>query len=248
MKNFHPSHQPWPTRFGPSYPLHSNLAKIIKHHQNNCSLSPVLYNLDHAGLGSDLHVYSQNLAQKITQNQRLVTNYEDYFFWSWPILKWFFRWRWLSQSHCPMTEGLGCYFISENQAETKCRNFYTSSSSKNVNSFSPSFLKYQFRNSEFCVGCRQADMSNLDSSTQIIYDTACCQATTSSKVDELFRKGVTRELNPNIKMYRAAFMEYLFSEGLSEIVKQEVILQMQMVFGTLKFPENLITVHIRWGK
>ena len=46
---------------------------------------------------------------------------------------------------------------------------------------------------------------------------------------------------------RAAGMEYLFSGGLTEVVRDEVAKQTQLVFGQATVPPDLITVHIRWG-
>jgi len=46
--------------------------------------------------------------------------------------------------------------------------------------------------------------------------------------------------------YRKAFTEFLFSYGLTDVVKHEVGYQIGKVFGG-EIPVNLITVHIRWG-
>ena len=50
----------------------------------------------------------------------------------------------------------------------------------------------------------------------------------------------------NATEYRKAFSEFLFSFGLTDVVKHEVGYQIEKVFGG-KIPVNLITVHIRWG-
>jgi len=49
------------------------------------------------------------------------------------------------------------------------------------------------------------------------------------------------------QLYRAAATEYLFSQGLSNFVLEEVANQMQQVFNQTFAPPDLITVHIRWG-
>jgi len=49
------------------------------------------------------------------------------------------------------------------------------------------------------------------------------------------------------ELYRAAATEYLFSQGLSNFVLEEVANQMQQVFNQTFAPPDLITVHIRWG-
>ena len=62
----------WPTRIGPTKNLHSDVAKHIFRHQNNCSIKPILYNLNHAGLGSDIHVFSQTVAKYINKDRRVA--------------------------------------------------------------------------------------------------------------------------------------------------------------------------------
>jgi len=47
--------------------------------------------------------------------------------------------------------------------------------------------------------------------------------------------------------FRRAFIEYLFSTGLTDIVKNEAIRQIKEVFGSSTVPKNIITVHLRWG-
>ena len=63
----------WPTRIGPSYNLTSALAKKIEKFQSDCSVPGCFYNLNHAGLGSDLHVFSQMVALGMTSGKRLFT-------------------------------------------------------------------------------------------------------------------------------------------------------------------------------
>jgi hypothetical protein len=48
-------------------------------------------------------------------------------------------------------------------------------------------------------------------------------------------------------VFRQATTEYLFSGGLSDLVLNEIQLQIRKVFGQDTTPVPLITVHIRWG-
>ena len=49
-----------------------------------------------------------------------------------------------------------------------------------------------------------------------------------------------------IHRYRKAFTEFLFSFGLTDTVKFELMYQIEKVFGK-NIPKNMITVHLRWG-
>jgi len=49
-----------------------------------------------------------------------------------------------------------------------------------------------------------------------------------------------------IQLLIKAFTEFLFSFGLTDIVKYELLYQIKRVFGS-NIPNNMITVHLRWG-
>eukprot|EP00939_MAST-03C_sp_MAST-3C-sp1_P003088 g3088.t1 len=54
--------------------------------------------------------------------------------------------------------------------------------------------------------------------------------------------------NPSRDTFRNAVAEYLFSEGLTNVIKVEVLRQIKFMFGSsMQIPKDLITVHMRWG-
>ena len=49
-----------------------------------------------------------------------------------------------------------------------------------------------------------------------------------------------------LEEFRAATMEYIF-QSVSPVVIKEAQRQIGLLFGTVSVPDNLISVHIRWG-
>ena len=102
-------------RIGAPYELVSAMANRIDAHQTNCSLPRASYSMNWAGLGSDLHVWSQALCGMMEIGFRLWAhgggrdgyNKEGY-------------WRWADKKHCGLYRSgvIGCYFPLE---ELKCR-------------------------------------------------------------------------------------------------------------------------------
>lgn len=155
-----------------------------------------------------------------------------------------FNWKWMSLQHCELNQGLGCYFKVEQQAESKCQHLYQNTLQtfgnqtidQGLNPVSRNFsLWYDGRNR--CAQNCSFTPSNLPWMFTI-HSVACCDS----------KKNVKGPIRLQyLRKYRKSFTEYLFSGGLSEIVKDEVVSQMKQVFGSVQTPQNLITVHIRWG-
>lgn len=170
---------------------------------------------------------------------RLTTNAENK---TMPIR--YFTWRWMSQQHCNAYQGFGCYFNVEQQAENKCKQMYQNNLQNFGNQTIDQALNQVPRNLVMKGGKegRCAHKCPYTNSTLpwlfTLHSVTCCDF--RDTLDETTRLHFLRK-------YRKSYTEYLFSGGLSEIVKNEVILQMKQVFGGLEMPENLITVHIRWG-
>ena len=110
----------WPTRVGPRYELTSALAKKIDKFQSDCSIPGHFYNLNHAGLGSDLHVFSQVVALSMTSGRRLFTDKNKNPQWTW--------WSWLFHSRTFKLSNFGriasggketCSFRGEDEKKIK---------------------------------------------------------------------------------------------------------------------------------
>lgn len=95
------------TRIGSPYELISPLAKRIFAVQSDCTLPKVRFNMDWAGMGADIHVWSHFICNfGLLEGKRLEMKIAQ-------------RWRWEDKAYCNsnISPGLACYFPSE---ELRC--------------------------------------------------------------------------------------------------------------------------------
>ena len=99
-----PSPSSWPTRIGPKQlQPSSKLATAIQLHQSTCTL-PIGINPSFAysaGLGADLHIWSQSMCGAYENHIRLQTI---------SGIKSLLPWNWLDQEKCKLNQDLSCYF------------------------------------------------------------------------------------------------------------------------------------------
>ena len=156
-------------------------------------------------------------------------------FWNW-------KWKWLSERHCEKGAGLHCYFDLN-----ECSKSENQATGSKISVENPTI---QTKNSTFLW-----NYFNTDNSGWISYEKGhqICrlnknQCSQDRPVSIIQTVGSCSDADSKCLVdYRAGFTEYLFSLGLTEIVKTEVIRQTKFVFGSTNLPKNMITVHIRWG-
>ena len=156
----------------------------------------------------------------MTSGKRLFTETNKYPQWTW---------KWLSLGDCEPGTGLSCYF----QIKTCDKEDDQTEEDKTF-----PLTYYGTGYDQFILnGCKDRlkikASSNFEhklSDDDLIGHLAC------ENNEETWRLP-----------FRAAFSEYLFSAGLTNPVKSEVIRQMNQVFGSQTVPQNLVTIHLRWG-
>lgn len=203
----------------------SPLAKEIDTWQSNCSIPVAAFHLDNQyGLGSHLYLWSQAFCNAREAGYRLVTVNGE--------------WLWWDQYHCSRGEDgdsnsrgspFRCYFP---HAEERC---------PQDDRFRPNVASYN----------HSSDWGTFNStSNTATAATAVTTATIPNVTDPRNAKLRCLPIRTNAQYqrdFRAAAMEYLF-QSVSPLVIQEAQRQMGLLFPpTGQIPDNLITVHIRWG-
>ena len=226
-------YQQWPTRIGPTLSLTSDLAKKIERFQSDCSVPGTFYSLSHAGLGSDLHVFSQMVALGMVSGRRFFTDSNKNPKWTWTQL---------STADCKTEQGLGCYFHTKMCTEDTGFPMIEEDGQPEI--LNVAALSNETFRSTSCT--KWYKTKALDCTKQ---KHSNCQphVDTVSNEDVIGYLACIGNRNEWRLPFRAAFIEYLFSTGLTDIVKNEAIRQIKDVFGSSTVPKNIITVHLRWG-
>lgn len=171
--------------------LQSPISRRIQAHMENCSVPLANYLHRHkAGLGSDLHIWSQAVCNGMADGYRIRTE---------P------KWEYNYDPACGERTNLSsmlCYFP---ESELRCPN--------------------------------DAQMIDKIQGKPIVAAWASLGLKKRSRCEEVVG---------NYTEYRPAAFEYLFSR-LSPAVVKEAERQLSVVFPGGVVPENLITIHVRWG-
>jgi hypothetical protein len=208
-----------------SNPVRSDFAKKIQDHQSDCSLPLATHHFDNTfGMGSHLALWSQAMCNGMETGHRMVSLAHE--------------WIWLDQFHCDMhpdgaqISPLLCYFPAAESLQC------------------PSVILVDRDSTTQAplIGDNHNSISETEISHKIWVDST--STSTTNITDPRDTKQwcrLTKTSSPEIKAaYRASSTEYLFHK-VSPLVIQEAQRQIGVIFPNGIVPEDIITVHIRWG-
>lgn len=213
----------------------SQYAQSFQLHQQNCSLPMASHYLDNTyGLGSHFILWGQALCNAIEDGYRMDEGLLD------PTDVWI----WADQEHC------SSYHLQQQQQQEYQRSSSSSLSSSPMECYlpvtrnhCPYIVQRQSGHEEKEEEEQQDSNKNQLSSIVNVTDPRSAHqwCTLTAAADD--ETGTTQKA-----LVRAAFTEYLFSE-VSPLVVQEAQRQIGIIFNDVgsQVPDDLITVHIRWG-
>jgi hypothetical protein len=209
-----------PDTYDPLSRYSSDLAREIHQHQSNCSLPYMLFELDNSfGIGSHLHLWSQAFCNAWEKGHRVRT-YRP-------------QWLWRDEAHCKLSRRAK---IAQLHGEASAA--AESAAMITDNMTSPW---------ECYFGDLEPECPN---------DTPLSEAVSPSPEGPIISKIIDTHKpqrgcqfvkdRGNKLALRQAAIEYFFHQ-LDDLVVAEAQRQIGLIFNASQVPENLITVHVRWG-
>jgi len=201
-------------------PPMSRLAKSFQHHQSNCSLPIARHTLDNTfGLGSHFSLWGQALCNAIEDGFRMTEqlSHVDDL------------WIWQDQGHC---------------------NTNTDPKNKNNGDQNPTQQRISASSPMECyLPVTRRNKCPISSSSQQQHDSSIMVNVTDPRLEKQWctLTRTTDDITQKASV-RASLTEYLFSE-ISPLVVKEAQRQIGIIFQDVgsQVPNDLVTVHIRWG-